>query len=339
MGRTILVTGGAGFIGSHTVVELLQAGHQPIVFDNLCNASPMALQRVREITGHDLTFLHGDLRDRSALDAVFRSHMVDAVIHFAGLKAVGESTQIPLTYYDNNVTGTLHLLAAMRDADCRNLIFSSSATVYGNPERLPLTEDMPLSATNAYGRSKIMIEDICRDLAQAEPDWHIALLRYFNPVGAHPSGRIGENPKGIPNNLMPYLVQVAAGLRPDLQVYGHDYPTPDGTGVRDFIHVVDLAQGHLAALEALPSIRGAEAFNLGTGRGHSVLELVRAMEQASGRTIPHRFVARRPGDIACCYAAPDLAASRLGWKARLGLPEMCQDAWTWCQAHPEGFPS
>jgi UDP-glucose 4-epimerase len=337
MGRTILVTGGAGFIGSHTVVELLESGHHPVVLDNLCNANPVALQRVRVITGMGFPFVQADVRNRAALDDVFRTHPIESVIHFAGLKAVGESTQIPLTYYDNNLVGTIRLLEAMKAAGCRNLIFSSSATVYGNPERVPVTEDMPLSATNAYGRSKLMIEEICRDLARAEKGWHIALLRYFNPVGAHPSGLIGENPKGIPNNLMPYLVQVAIGRLPELQIFGNDYPTPDGTGIRDFLHVVDLARGHLAALNALPDIQGSEAFNLGTGQGHSVMETIRAMEQAIGTAIPHRFVDRRPGDIACCYAAPSLAETRLGWKAALGLEAMCEDAWKWCQTNPDGF--
>ncbi|MBI1752401.1 MAG: UDP-glucose 4-epimerase GalE [Acidobacteria bacterium] len=337
MGKSILVTGGAGFIGSHTVVELIARGHHPLVYDNLCNASPLALERVREITGKEIPFVEGDIRDRSALDGLFRARRIDAVIHFAGLKAVGESIQVPLAYYDNNLTGTVHLLEAMREAGCRNLIFSSSATVYGDPERTPVTEDMPLSATNPYGRSKLIIEDICRDLARSEEGWHIALLRYFNPVGAHPSGRIGEDPGGIPNNLMPYLLQVAAGRLPELRIFGADYPTPDGTGVRDFIHVVDLARGHIAALEALETVRGAEAFNLGTGRGHSVLEVLRAMERSVGAPIPHRFAPRRPGDIACCYAAPALAEQRLDWKAELGLETMCADAWRWAQGNPGGF--
>ena len=339
MGQTILVTGGAGFIGTHTVVELLESGHRPIVFDNLCNASPVALQRVRKITGMDFLFVQADMRDRSALDEVFSTSPIDAVIHFAGLKAVGESIQIPLAYYDNNIIGTIHLLESMKQAGCRNLIFSSSATVYGDPERVPVTEEMPLSATNAYGRSKLIIEEICRDLARSETGWHIALLRYFNPVGAHPTGKIGEDPRGTPNNLMPYILQVAAGRLPELQIFGTDYATPDGTGVRDFIHVVDLARGHIAALNALDTIHGAEAFNLGTGRGYSVLEMLRAMESSVGATIPHRFTSRRPGDIACCYAAPDLAGQRLGWKAELGLEAMCRDAWRWCQDNPKGFVS
>lgn len=337
MGKSILVTGGAGFIGSHTVVELLARGHRPVVYDNLCNASPVALDRMREIAGKEIPFVKGDIRDRAALDGLFRTHAIEAVIHFAGLKAVGESIQIPLAYYDSNLAGTIHLLEAMRQANCRNLIFSSSATVYGDPERVPVTEGMPLSATNPYGRSKLIIEDICRDLARSEAGWRIALLRYFNPVGAHPSGRIGEDPGGLPNNLMPYLLQVAAGRLPELRIFGADYPTPDGTGVRDFIHVVDLARGHIAALEALDTVQGAEAFNLGTGQGHSVLEVLRAMERSVGAPIPHRFAPRRPGDIACCYAEPSLAERRFGWKAELGLETMCADAWRWAQDNPGGF--
>lgn len=338
MGQSILVTGGAGYIGSHTIVGLLESGHRPIVLDNLCNASPVALQRVREITGMNFPYVQADVRDRSTLAEVFRTYPIDAVIHLAGLKAVGESIQVPLAYYDNNIIGTIHLLEAMQKAGCRNLIFSSSATVYGNPERVPVTEEMPLSATNAYGRSKLIIEEICRDLARSEEGWHIALLRYFNPVGAHPTGKIGEDPRGIPNNLMPYMVQVAVGRLPELQIFGNDYATPDGTGVRDFIHVMDLARGHIAALDAIESLCGAEAFNLGTGRGYSVMEMLRAMEQSVGAPIPHRFQSRRPGDIACCYAAPGLAELRLGWKTELGLEAMCRDAWKWCRDNPKGFP-
>jgi UDP-glucose 4-epimerase len=337
MPQTILVTGGAGFIGSHTVVGLLQAGHRVIIVDNLCNASPAVLGRIQAITGRRPEFEQVDLRDHPALERVFARHPVEAVIHFAGLKAVGESTELPLAYYDNNVTGTLNLLDCMRTAGCRNLIFSSSATVYGEAPSLPYVEGHPLAPTNPYGRTKVIIEDICRDLAAAEA-WHIALLRYFNPVGAHPSGLIGENPKGLPNNLMPYLLQVAIGRLPELQVFGADYPTPDGTGVRDYIHVVDLAEGHLAALAALPNLSGAVAINLGTGRGHSVLEMIRAMEAVIGRPLPHRVVARRPGDIASCYASADLAAARLGWRARRGLEEMCVDAWRWQSDNPEGYP-
>ena len=337
MAETILITGGSGFIGSHTVVELLEAGYRPVVIDNLCNASPIALERVSEITGKNVPFIQADLRDRAALDAIFSEYPIATVIHFAGLKAVGESIRIPLAYYNNNLVGTIHLLEAMQAVGCRNLIFSSSATVYGNPASLPITEDMPLSATNAYGRSKLIIEDICRDLAKTESGWHIALLRYFNPVGAHSSGRIGEDPRGIPNNLMPYLLQVAIGRLPELQVYGNDYPTLDGTGIRDYIHVVDLAQGHLAALAFLSSIQGAEAINLGTGHGYSVLNLLHAMERVTGQDIPYRITSRRSGDIACCYADSSQAEKRFGWKAKLGLEAMCQDAWKWCQGNPRGY--
>ena len=334
MPRTILVTGGAGFIGSHTVVELLQAGHRVVIVDNLCNSSPEVLARIQAITGQRPEFEQVDLRDQPALQKVFDRQPIEAVIHFAGLKAVGESTELPLEYYDNNVTGTLNLLACMRTAGCRDLIFSSSATVYGNAPSLPYVEEHPLAPTNPYGRTKVIIEDICRDLAAAEP-WHIALLRYFNPVGAHPSGLMGENPRGLPNNLMPYLLQVAIGRLPELQIFGADYPTPDGTGVRDYIHVMDLAEGHLAAL---PGLQGAVAINLGTGRGQSVLDMIKAMEAVIGRPLPHRVVARRPGDIASYYASADLAAARLGWRARRSLGEMCVDAWRWQSDNPEGYP-
>ena len=337
MPRTILVTGGAGFIGSHTVVELLQAGHRVVIVDNLCNSSPEVLARIQAITGQRPEFEQVDLRDKPALQKVFDRQPIEAVIHFAGLKAVGESTELPLEYYDNNVTGTLNLLACMRTAGCRDLIFSSSATVYGNAPSLPYVEEHPLAPTNPYGRTKVIIEDICRDLAAAEP-WHIALLRYFNPVGAHPSGLMGENPRGLPNNLMPYLLQVAIGRLPELQIFGADYPTPDGTGVRDYIHVMDLAEGHLAALAALPGLQGAVAINLGTGRGQSVLDMIKAMEAVIGRPLPHRVVARRPGDIASYYASADLAAARLGWRARRSLGEMCVDAWRWQSDNPEGYP-
>jgi UDP-glucose 4-epimerase len=335
--QTILVTGGAGFIGSHTVVELLAAGYRVVIVDNLSNASPRALERVREIARKDVTFLELDIRDRPGLERVFSTERVDAVIHFAGLKAVGESTQMPLTYYQNNVTGTLTLLEVMKAAGCQSLVFSSSATVYGDPAKVPITEDMPLSATNPYGRSKLIIEEMCRDLARAEKGWHIALLRYFNPVGAHPSGRIGEDPRGIPNNLVPYILQVAVGRRPHLSVFGNDWPTEDGTGVRDYIHVSDLALGHLAALSALPKLDGAVAINLGTGRGYSVLEMLKAVEQASGRTIAYQVSARRPGDIAVCYADPSRAKALLGWTATRDLSEMCADAWRWQRQNPDGF--
>lgn len=337
MKKTVLITGGAGFIGTHTAVELLEAGYRVIALDNLCNSSPVALERVQTITGKTLVFERLDVRDRSGLERVFSAHRIDAVIHFAGLKAVGESMELPLTYYQNNLAGTLTLLEAMRAAGCRELVFSSSATVYGNPEEVPIREDFPLSATNPYGRSKLMIEDVCRDLAKAEPAWRIALLRYFNPVGAHPSGLLGEDPKGIPNNLMPYILQVAVGRRPQLEIFGSDYPTPDGTGVRDYIHVVDLARGHVAALGAMSGLTGAVPINLGTGRGVSVLEMVRAMGRAAQRVIPHRIAERRPGDIACCYADPSRAHARLRWKAERGLDEMCADAWNWQTRNPEGY--
>jgi UDP-glucose 4-epimerase len=335
--HTILVTGGAGFIGSHAVVELLDTGHHVVVVDNLCNASPKAIERVKAITKKDVGFYQLDIRDRAGLDRIFAAHSIDAVIHFAGLKAVGESMQIPLVYYQNNLTGTLVLLETMKAAGVRNLVFSSSATVYGDPARVPITEDMPLSATNPYGRSKLIIEEMCRDLARSEPGWHIALLRYFNPIGAHVSGLIGEDPKGIPNNLMPYVLQVAIGRRPHLNVFGKDWPTHDGTGVRDYIHVVDLAAGHLAALDALPKLDGAVAINLGTGNGSSVLELADALERASGRKVARQFISRRPGDIAACYADPTLAKTLLGWTAKRDLGLMCADAWRWQEKNPNGY--
>jgi UDP-glucose 4-epimerase len=333
----ILVTGGAGYIGSHTCCELLAAGHAVVVVDNLCNSNEESLRRVMEITGRTLGFVRADLRDRAALDGVFRSQAIDAVIHFAGLKAVGESTRIPLQYYANNLGGTLTLCQAMADAEVRRLVFSSSATVYGDPATVPIREGFPLSATNPYGRSKLIVEEILRDLAVADRTWAIDLLRYFNPVGAHPSGRIGEDPNGIPNNLMPYVAQVAVGKLRELQVFGDDYPTMDGTGVRDYIHVVDLARGHIKALERPGRGVGVAVYNLGTGRGYSVLEMVRAFEQASGRAVPYRVVARRPGDIATCYADPTLAARELGWRAEFGIEEMVRDAWRWQRDNPQGF--
>lgn len=333
----ILVTGGAGYIGSHTCVELLEAGEQVVVLDNFCNSSPEALRRVGAITGREVTCIEGDLRDAACLARVFAQHDIEAVIHFAGLKAVGESVAKPLLYYDNNVIGTIRLLEAMREAGVRRLVFSSSATVYGDPQRLPLTEDHPLSATNPYGQSKLMIENILRDMARSEAGWRIALLRYFNPVGAHASGTIGEDPQDIPNNLMPFVAQVAVGAREQLNVFGGDYPTPDGTGVRDYIHVVDLAVGHLRALERLRREDGLFAVNLGTGTGYSVLEMVRAFEAASGRKVAYRIVDRRPGDIASCYADPSLAYELLGWRATRGIEAMCADAWRWQSANPQGF--
>lgn len=334
---TILVTGGAGYIGSHTCIDLLAAGHRVVVVDNLVNSAREALSRVERIAGTAVEFHRIDMLDRVALDAVFAKQRVDAVIHFAALKAVGESVQQPLRYYHNNLTGTVNLLQAMERAGCKRLVFSSSATVYGDPERMPLTEDCRLSATNPYGQTKLMIETMCRDLATADPTWRIALLRYFNPIGAHVSGLIGEDPRGIPNNLMPYLLQVAAGKRAELTVHGKDWPTPDGTGVRDFIHVVDLAAGHVAALDRLDTLAGAVAINLGTGRGNSVLEMIAAVEKASGRRIAHRFGPRRPGDIATCYADPSLAKRLLGWSATRDLAAMCADGWRWQQQNPDGY--
>ena len=327
--QTLLITGGAGYIGSHTCVELLGAGHRLLVIDNFSNSKPTVLERVEKIGGRAFSFLEIDLRDRGALRDVFRAHDIDAVIHFAGLKAVGESVSQPLRYYDNNVSGSLVLFEVMAESGVKTLVFSSSATVYGNPHRVPIREDFPLSATNPYGRSKLTIETILHDLSRADENWRITLLRYFNPVGAHESGTIGEDPNGIPNNLMPYITQVAIGKLPQLQVFGGDYPTPDGTGVRDYIHVVDLARGHLAALRALDSKPGVLTLNLGTGQGVSVLDMIHAFEQASGCAIPYRIVARRPGDVAQCYADASLAESLLGWRAERGIEEMCRDSWRW----------
>ena len=333
----ILVTGGTGYIGSHTVVELLAAGKDVLILDNYANSSPKVLERIAKICGRAPAIREGDIRDVDGLRALFAAHRIEAVIHFAGLKAVGESVELPLTYYDNNVNGTLCLLQAMRQAGVRRLVFSSSATVYGDPHRVPIREDFPLQATNPYGRSKLMVEEMLRDLQRAEADWQIAILRYFNPVGAHPSGLIGENPNGIPNNLMPFVAQVAVGKRAQLSVFGNDYPTPDGTGVRDYIHVVDLAQGHLAALAALARSGQSLTVNLGTGQGYSVLDMVRAFEAASGRPVPYQIVARRAGDIATCYADPQLAGELLGWQARRGIGEMCADAWRWQSMNPDGL--
>ncbi|WP_205203092.1 UDP-glucose 4-epimerase GalE [Azonexus hydrophilus] len=333
----ILVTGGTGYIGSHTVVELLAAGQDVLILDNYANSSPKVLERIADISGRRPAFSEGDIRDADGLRALFAAHRIEAVIHFAGLKAVGESVEQPLTYYDNNVNGTLCLLQAMRQAGVRRLVFSSSATVYGDPHRVPIREDFPLQATNPYGRSKLMVEEMLRDLQRAETDWQIAILRYFNPVGAHPSGLIGENPNGIPNNLMPFVAQVAVGKRAQLSVFGNDYPTPDGTGVRDYIHVVDLAQGHLAALAALARSGQSLTVNLGTGQGYSVLDMVRAFEAASGRPVPYQIVARRAGDIATCYADPQLAGELLGWQAGRGISEMCADAWRWQSMNPDGL--
>jgi UDP-glucose 4-epimerase len=333
---SILVTGGAGYIGSHTCVELLAAGHEVVVFDNFSNSHPEALRRVERITGRALPLVEGDIRDQAAIEAAMRQYQCQAVIHFAGLKAVGESVEKPLSYYDNNVVGTHRLLAAMQNCGVGTVVFSSSATVYGEPQRLPLTEDHPLSATNPYGRSKLIIEDMLRDIYRANPHWRIAILRYFNPVGAHESGLIGEDPQGIPNNLMPYVAQVAVGRREYLNVWGDDYPTQDGTGVRDYIHVVDLAMGHLNALVQLDKPQ-CVAINLGTGVGYSVLDVVKAFEDASGRRVPYRLSPRRPGDVAACYADPTLAERLLGWKAQRNLAAMCRDHWRWQKQNPQGY--
>ncbi len=334
---TILVTGGAGYIGSHTCVELLTAGRDILVLDNFCNSSPRVLERIECITGKRPALAQADVRDRAALDDLFRRHAISAVIHFAGLKAVGESVARPMGYYENNVAGSLTLFQAMAAAGVKTLVFSSSATVYGDPARVPIREDAPLAPTNPYGRSKLMIEDMLRDIGRADSSWRVALLRYFNPVGAHASGLMGEDPAGIPNNLMPFIAQVAVGRLPELSVFGADYPTPDGTGVRDYIHVVDLARGHLAALDALERQSGVFAVNLGTGRGYSVLEMIRAFERASGRKVPYRIAPRRPGDVAACYADPALAAQLLGWCAERGVDDMCADTWRWQSGNPRGY--
>ena len=332
----ILVTGGAGYIGSHTCLELLQAGYQVVVVDNLVNSKEESLRRVQKLAGKALEFHRVGLLDQPALEAVFARSPIDAVIHFAGLKAVGESVTIPLRYYHNNITGTVTLCEVMQKYNVKNLVFSSSATVYGVPRTVPITEDFPLSATNPYGRTKLMIEEILRDVAAVQ-SWNVALLRYFNPVGAHASGQIGEDPNGIPNNLVPFIAQVAVGKLPELAVFGNDYATHDGTGVRDYIHVTDLALGHLKALEKLALNPGVVTYNLGTGRGYSVLEVVVAFEQACGRKIPYRIVSRRPGDVASSYADPTKAKRELGWSATRGIAEMCADAWRWQSGNPDGY--
>ena len=334
----VLVTGGAGYIGSHTCIELMAAGHQVVVVDNLCNSKRESLTRVERIAGQALrAFVQADIRDRAAMRAVFATHDIDAVIHFAGLKAVGESVAKPLEYYDNNVSGTVALCEVMAEAGVKTLAFSSSATVYGDPASVPIREDFPTGPTNPYGRSKWMVEYLLQDLVVADPSWRIALLRYFNPVGAHESGLIGEDPNGLPNNLMPFVSQVAVGKLAELRVFGGDWPTPDGTGVRDYIHVLDLAQGHVRAIDYLAEHAGLLTVNLGTGRGYSVLEVVRAFEQASGRAVPYRIVDRRPGDIAQCYADPAHANRLLGWVARRDLAQMCADAWNWQRSNPQGY--
>ncbi|RTR32493.1 UDP-glucose 4-epimerase GalE [Shewanella atlantica] len=336
---TILVTGGAGYIGSHTVVELLNAGQKVVIVDNLVNSSIEALQRVESITGKSVTFYQGDVLNKALLQKVFSDHQIHSVIHFAGLKAVGESVAQPLKYYENNVTGTLVLCEVMAEHDIKNLVFSSSATVYGDPASLPITEDFPTGATNPYGQSKLMVEQILHDLNHSDPSWNIARLRYFNPVGAHVSGLIGEDPNDIPNNLMPFIAQVAVGKREKLSVFGGDYPTHDGTGVRDYIHVVDLAMGHLKALEKLSTKPGLVTYNLGTGQGYSVLDMIKAFEKACGKSIPYQIVERRPGDIAACYAAPQKAKTELGWQATHTLEDMANSSWKWQSTNPDGYSS
>ena len=333
----ILVTGGAGYIGSHTCVELLNGGYEVIVVDSLLNSSEAAIFRTEEITGKKLRFHKVDLRDKEALDSVFRQASIDAVIHFAGLKAVGESVAKPLEYYRNNIMGSLELFEVMATHGVKNIVFSSSATVYGDPASLPITEDFPLKPSNPYGWCKVMLEQILQDLYHADQAMNIALLRYFNPVGAHPSGRIGEDPRGIPNNLVPYIAQVSVGKLSELQIYGNDYPTPDGTGVRDYIHVMDLAAGHIKALEKLAANPGLATYNLGTGKGYSVLEMLEAFSAAAGRKIPYRIVARRPGDIASCFADASKAARELSWKAARDIKAMCADAWRWQSENPNGY--
>ena len=336
--KTILITGGAGYIGSHACVEFLNAGYDIVVLDNLCNSSPESMKRVRELTGLDFPFIEGDIRDRTTLDKLFHDYDIDAVIHFAGLKAVGESVEKPLMYYDNNIAGSVTLFEAMQAAGVKTIVFSSSATVYGDPASVPIREDFPVGGTtNPYGTSKLFIEKILQDVAISDPAWHIGLLRYFNPVGAHKSGRIGEDPRGIPNNLMPYISQVAVGRREYLNVWGDDYRTPDGTGVRDYIHVVDLVLGHVKAVEKLAEAPGVRIWNLGTGQGYSVIDMARAFEIASERPVPYKIGPRRVGDIAQCYADPSLAAKELGWRATHDLVEMCEDTWRWQSMNPNGF--
>ncbi|GAB3481059.1 UDP-glucose 4-epimerase GalE [Azotobacter salinestris] len=334
----ILVTGGAGYIGSHAVLELLDAGHDVLVLDNLCNSSVLALERLEQLSGRTFDFVQGDIRNRRLLDRLFQQYPIDAVMHFAGLKAVGESVREPLRYYETNVAGSIALCQAMRRAGVFRLVFSSSATVYGETVSMPIREDCPTGIpTNPYGQSKLMAENVLKGLAHSDPRWSIGLLRYFNPIGAHPSGLIGESPNGLPNNLLPYMLQVAVGRLKCLNVYGSDYPTPDGTGIRDYIHVVDLARGHLKALQRLSASNGVSIWNLGTGRGYSVLEMIRAFEQVTGRPLPHRFVARRPGDVARCWADPGKAGRELGWRAERDLSCMLRDAWRWQRRNPNGY--
>ncbi|MDN3716050.1 UDP-glucose 4-epimerase GalE [Vibrio breoganii] len=334
----VLVTGGMGYIGSHTCIQLLEAGMTPVIFDNLYNSKASVNQRISLVSGQNVEFVEGDIRDKALLVKTMQQYNIDAVIHFAGLKAVGESVAKPLEYYDNNVNGTLVLVDAMREAGVKRLVFSSSATVYGDPASVPITEDFPTSATNPYGRSKLMVEECLTDFQAANPDWSITLLRYFNPVGSHPTGHLGEDPQGIPNNLMPFVSQVAVGRREYLSVFGDDYPTPDGTGVRDYIHVMDLSDGHIAALQKVGHESGLHIFNLGTGNGSSVLDMVKAFEQASGTTIAYKIAPRRPGDIAECWADPAKAEAVLGWKATRTLQEMSEDTWRWQSENPKGYP-
>lgn len=333
----ILVTGGAGFIGSHTVIELLNAGYNVIVLDNLVNSSRESLERVKKITGKSVKFYEDDLLDMEALQNIFEKENISSVIHFAGLKAVGESCEIPLAYFNNNITGTINLLMAMEKYNVKSLVFSSSATVYGKPESVPIREDFPLSVSNPYGRTKLIIEDMLRDIYKADASWDIALLRYFNPIGAHESGEIGESPNGIPNNLLPYVAKVATGELEAVNVFGDDYDTPDGTGVRDYIHVTDLAEGHIKALEKLNTHPGLVTYNLGTGKGYSVLEIIHNFEKACGKEIPYKITGRRPGDIDMCYADPEKARKELGWEAKRDIDKMCEDAWRWQSKYPKGL--
>lgn len=333
----VLVTGGAGYIGSHTVIELLEDNKDVIIVDNFCNSNPIVLDRIREISGKDFKFYKVDITNGDELEVVFKENNIDSVIHFAALKAVGESVAKPLEYYTNNLVNTLTLLNLMRKYDVKKFVFSSSATVYGDPHTCPITEDFPLSTTNPYGATKLMIEDMLRDIAKADPSFNIAILRYFNPVGAHESGLIGEEPNGIPNNLMPYITKVAVGKLKELSVFGNDYNTHDGTGVRDYIHVVDLAKGHIKALDKLKTKCGLVTYNLGTGNGYSVLDMVKAFSKASGQAIPYKIVDRRPGDVAMCYADPTKANNELGWKAEFGIERMCEDSWRWQSNNPNGY--
>lgn len=334
----ILLTGGAGYIGSHTAIEIYKAGHTAVVVDNLSNSNPESLRRAGKIVGCEIPFVKADVRDREAMMRVFDEHKIDAAIHFAGLKAVGESVAKPLEYYENNMNATFVLLDVMRQHGCKNIIFSSSATVYGNPQIIPITEECPKGhCTNPYGQTKSMLEEVLMDVQKADPEWNVILLRYFNPIGAHPSGTMGENPNGIPNNLMPYITQTAVGIRKELGVFGNDYDTPDGTGVRDYIHVCDLAAGHVAALKAIERKCGICIYNLGTGHGYSVLDVVNAFIKVNGVDVPYSIKPRRPGDIATCYCNPEKAKRELGWEAKYGIEEMCRDSWNWQKNNPNGY--